>query len=1283
MSFPSDRVRPFLRLFGGTLVAAAVAATLTSTARAQQPVCATDASGNRLPNQWCAGDLFLGVGTTVDTEYLVTDLPPGTNAGRPLYTQEYDPVYVDNLDVNGDPILDEYGNPWVPQLDANGNRLFYPDGQPEYVQWHQGDPGAPTVDAFGNSLLIYTTTPVDGGKYLVHDQSGNDTGGILHDSTGDITMMCAEDPLTGDLWTTSLWTNQVSHIHEPVETSPGVFAAPVTDVPLDVTQWTREPGCGLFAADEHMDCGGVKSVAFDRAGNMYVGTRDGTDDILEFSPARELIDAFDVPVGESGADWIEIANDNKTIFYTSEDRVLRVFYAERDAAGHLLPIPQALIDAGVEPAVVDIDDPGSALVAPDEPYRFGQIPLRAPNGAPASNTLHQVRLLPPGDGSGDLLVATEADVYRIGLDGTIKDGYLGGGTNQPAHGAFFSLDISPDGRAFWASTIVSYDGTFPSYLYQVDIARRARLVDGETGPDWFGINGMCVRREYTAGGAPDCSDAANAGNRVCQALPICEINDPRAECQPPGQPTIDPLPDRFDKENDVIDFTVVADSGAPGDPTLQFTSSTLPLGITLDPDTGRFSGTLDWHAGEQVGPGLLVKVGVTNAQGLTVLTTFVWHVENVNAPPTIAVSPAPFDEVTREVTVTSPHGLPVDPVQVLSGSDPDPSDLVTYLPADGSLPPGLALQQTAARTGQIVGTPTTVGSYDFTLVGTDNIPRDPLLALQTLVFEWTITNSPPGIDAIAPIATHGAGPTVTAHATDPNGDALTFSLAGSPAGFAIDAETGVISTTSTAPGAHTLTVEVDDGHGGTASMPFDWTITNAPPTIDPIGAVTLARGAGLNIVAHGTDPDGDPLTYTVTGLPGAFSFDPVTHQFSGSSPATVPATTVTVTATDGFLGGSASTTFTLSVVNVPPVWINPPAAQFTQFGQTVSLSLAGRATDADGDLVTYTVVSSLPAGLSLVGNTITGTPGVTPPSGVPVTLRANDPYGAFAATTFNWVVSANRPPVCTATASPAVLWPANHKFVPITIQGIVDPDGDPILITVTRILQDEPTMGTDSDDNDEGRGSGHTDVDGYGVGTPTAWVRAERSGHGDGRVYVISYTASDGKGGTCTSSVTVAVPHDKKDTAIDSGVRYDSTVAGGAPLSGPAFNLPPVYSAVSAQRTASGNSVSLPTMASDPNHDTLMFSALQGGVSTLPPGLVLDRATGRITGTPTTPGTYHVVLTASDPFGAIDTVAFDWTVAKSKANKKDDDKRKNDDERRDDHAAHRNGHYDGDGDDRD
>jgi YVTN family beta-propeller protein len=116
---------------------------------------------------------------------------------------------------------------------------------------------------------------------------------------------------------------------------------------------------------------------------------------------------------------------------------------------------------------------------------------------------------------------------------------------------------------------------------------------------------------------------------------------------------------------------------------------------------------------------------------------------------------------------------------------------------------------------------------------------------------------------------------------------------------------------------------------------------------------------------------------------------------------------------------------------------------------------------------------------------------------------------------------------------PIVLWPPNHAMKDIAIIGISDPDNNSVTITITTIGQDEPTSGL---------GDGDQSPDGSGTSSSTAQVRVERSANGDGRVYHIGFTASDGQGGSCGGEVQVSVPLNQNDaTAGDQGAVYDST----------------------------------------------------------------------------------------------------------------------------------------------
>lgn len=120
----------------------------------------------------------------------------------------------------------------------------------------------------------------------------------------------------------------------------------------------------------------------------------------------------------------------------------------------------------------------------------------------------------------------------------------------------------------------------------------------------------------------------------------------------------------------------------------------------------------------------------------------------------------------------------------------------------------------------------------------------------------------------------------------------------------------------------------------------------------------------------------------------------------------------------------------------------------------------------------------------------------------------------------------------TAQPSLARLWPPNHLMVPIKIMGVSGSTGTPANITITGITQDEPVNGL---------GDGDKAPDGKGVGSNQAQVRAERSGRENGRVYEITFMASDHLGAQCTGAVAVFIPHDEKGEAVDDGQMYDST----------------------------------------------------------------------------------------------------------------------------------------------
>jgi hypothetical protein len=122
----------------------------------------------------------------------------------------------------------------------------------------------------------------------------------------------------------------------------------------------------------------------------------------------------------------------------------------------------------------------------------------------------------------------------------------------------------------------------------------------------------------------------------------------------------------------------------------------------------------------------------------------------------------------------------------------------------------------------------------------------------------------------------------------------------------------------------------------------------------------------------------------------------------------------------------------------------------------------------------------------------------------------------------------NAAPDCSGVApSASRLWAPNHKFRLVSLGGASDPDGDQVSYEVGGVTQDEPL---------------HRSLDAkHGEGSNEVWLRAERSGRGDGRVYRLEYAVWDDHGNSSGGTVVVTVPHDRAHPlATDSGGSWNS-----------------------------------------------------------------------------------------------------------------------------------------------
>jgi uncharacterized delta-60 repeat protein len=327
----------------------------------------------------------------------------------------------------------------------------------------------------------------------------------------------------------------------------------------------------------------------------------------------------------------------------------------------------------------------------------------------------------------------------------------------------------------------------------------------------------------------------------------------------------------------------ISASGGTGAKTFSISSGTVPTALTLS-SNGVLAGT-PTAAGN-----FSFTVTVTDALGASASKNF-----------PITINPAPAITTTSLANWTAAYAGYLQTIHATGGTG-----ALTFTQT-GATVPGLTL----ARAGVLSGTPTTAGSFPFTITATDSLGASGSQ-------NYTVSVNPSvsvTTTSLANWAVAVSGYAQTISASGGTG-ALTFRpTAGAlPGGLTLDSASGILAGTPTAVGSYTFTVTARDSIGATGSKSYTVTI-NPTPTITTMTLAnwTVAQEGYLQTISASGGTGSLAFSQTAGTLPTGLLLS--SSGVLSGTPTATGSFTFTVAVSDT-LASSARKTFTV-IISAP------------------------------------------------------------------------------------------------------------------------------------------------------------------------------------------------------------------------------------------------------------------------------------------------------------------------------------------------------------------------------